>query len=92
MDDHDMFAEAIYKLDTDRNYLETLSLNCRKKITEEFDVKMTAKAYHTLFSEFPNLYRRKKLKRTKVGARLDQLPIPSFIMRYLRTYLSPNGK
>ena len=84
IDDNKGFAAAIIKLDKDRTLLEQLSVNCRNKIIEQYDVKKTAVPYHELFSKYKELYKKKQLKKMKVGARLDQPFIPSFVTSFIR--------
>jgi len=88
MDDNRSFATAIKKLSDDRNLLERLSANCRRKIVEEFDVTITSQGYHALFQRYEEFYKEKKLKKLKVGARLDHQMIPNFVTRLIRTLLS----
>ena len=85
LDDNRGFAAAIIKLDKDRALLEQLSVNCRNKIIGEYDVKKTAISYHQLFSKYKELYKKKVLKKIKVGARLDKPFIPSFATRLIRS-------
>ena len=79
------FADAIENMDKDRGLLETLSLNCRKRVIENYDVKTTALTYHGLFNSYKEFYKRKVLKKIPVGARLDQRFIPSFATKFVRT-------
>lgn len=85
VDDNKGFADAIIKLDRNRPLLDMLSVNCRNRIIEQYDVKKTAIPYHELFSKYKELYKKKELKKLKVGARLDQAFIPSFATRLIRS-------
>lgn len=84
VDDNKGFADAIIKLDRNRPLLDMLSVNCRNRIIEQYDVKKTAIPYHELFSKYKELYKKKELKKLKVGARLDQAFIPSFATKMIR--------
>lgn len=85
MKDSVAFAAAIQALHEDRNKLRELSINCREKVTAEFNVVDTAARYHALFNQYRMLYRTKQQKRLKIGARLDQPWMPSALTRLLRT-------
>lgn len=85
MDDNAGFAKAIAKLDKDRRLLNTLSQNCRQKIVDHFDVRQTAAPYHALFSNYSQLYKEKKIKKLKVGARLDHPFIPNVVTKFIRS-------
>ena len=82
--DNHGFANAIETLYNDRELLNKLGSNCRKKIIEEFDVKQTARAYHELFMRYKDFYKEKARKKTKIGARLDHPLIPSSISKTIR--------
>ena len=86
VDDNRGFARAITKLYHDRDLLDRLSNNCRNIIVEQYDIKKTALAYHSLFAKYSENYRPKKLQSIKVGARLDQQFIPSFATKFIRKY------
>ncbi|MEO8769674.1 MAG: glycosyltransferase family 4 protein [Ferruginibacter sp.] len=78
------FANAIATLNNNRALLNTLSINCRKKIIEEFDVKQTAKAYHGLFMRYKEFYKPKEHKKMKIGSTLDHPLIPSLVSKTIR--------
>lgn len=83
--DYRAFADAISDLYHDKERLDRLSKNCREKIISEYDVEKTATAYFELFRKYKGLFREKKLKKKKVGTRLDQKYVPSFITTFIRT-------
>jgi glycosyltransferase involved in cell wall biosynthesis len=85
VDDNEKFAAAIANLHEDRARLETLSRNCRERIVTHYDITTRSAAYHSLFDKYAEFYSLKKLKRLKVGARLDQPWLPSMITRSLRS-------
>jgi glycosyltransferase involved in cell wall biosynthesis len=87
VDDNEEFAAAISKLHEDRGRLETLSRNCRERIVTHYDIRARSAAYHSLFDKYAEFYCLKKLKRLKVGARLDQPWLPSMITRSLRSLI-----
>jgi glycosyltransferase involved in cell wall biosynthesis len=84
MDNNIGFANAIAILAMNRTLLNQLGSNCRKKIVSEFDVKNTSQDYFRLFLRYKEFYREKKIRKRKVGARLDHPLIPSPITRLLR--------
>ena len=87
-DDNVAFADAIEKLSKDRLLLKSLSINCRNKIFESYDVKKTAKEYHKLFNRYTAFYKKKTLRKKRVGAKLDHPLIPFTLTRFLRTLKS----
>ncbi|MDZ4710685.1 MAG: glycosyltransferase, partial [Saprospiraceae bacterium] len=86
MDDNLGFAVAITKLNEDRKLLSLMGDNCRKKIISDFNILCTAPQYHNLFKEYSLFYCPKKLQKNKIGARLDQPWLPSFITRTIRQW------
>jgi glycosyltransferase involved in cell wall biosynthesis len=84
VDDNEGFANAIVALYQNRSRLNTLSINCRNKIIEAFDVKSTAKRYHDVFDRYAEFHRVKTLKKQKLGSRLDHPSFPSFMTRFFR--------
>ena len=86
--DNNGFADAIGLLYHNRNLLAEMSINCRNKIMENFNIVDTARSYHDLFMQFGTRFRNKSIKKAKVGAKLDQPWLPSHITRYLRTLLN----
>jgi len=82
--DNMAFANAIDTLYRNRPLLKSLSKNCRARIEEKFDIRQTSVRYYSLFSEFEKRYKQKKIKKLKVGSRLDQSWLPSFITRSIR--------
>jgi hypothetical protein len=87
MDDNQRFSNAIAELYHNRERLERLSINCREKTSRDFNVKNTARRYHELFINHKQLNREKKIRKIKVGARLDHPLIPSPITKFIRTLL-----
>jgi glycosyltransferase involved in cell wall biosynthesis len=95
VDDNEGFAAAIARLYNDRDLLQKLSAGCREEIMKNYDVRQTAAAYHDLFGQYATRYSPKRLKKLKIGARLDQSWLPSFIKRSIRLVLEkslPPGK
>jgi glycosyltransferase involved in cell wall biosynthesis len=88
MDDNVAFANAIEQLSKDRKLLKSLSINCRNKIIDAYDVKQTAKEYHQLFQRYAEFYKHKQLLKKRVGAKLDHPLIPFTLTRFLRTLKS----
>lgn len=84
LDHNEGFADAIAELYLNRNLLKKLSEQCRVKIELEFDLKRTAKKYHDLFAKYQELYKCKKIRKMKVGARLDHPLIPSRVVQLIR--------
>lgn len=91
VDDNEGFANAIDQLCNNSRLLDKLSLNAREKIIAEFDVRKTAKTYYDLFASHKEFYRDKRLKKIKVGARLDHPFLPSAITKFVRTLRERNG-
>ncbi len=84
INDNNGFAEAIKKLHEDRVLLDRLSRNCRSKIIAYFDVQKTASAYHELFQRYKEFYKAKKIRKIKVGARLDHPFIAASLTKFVR--------
>jgi glycosyltransferase involved in cell wall biosynthesis len=87
VDDNSSFAQAIIKLNNDRELLEKLSVNCRNRIEEKFNLSETAKRYHDLFSKFSELYKVKHLHKKRTGFRLDHPLIPASLTGFIRKKL-----
>lgn len=85
MNDVQGFADAIESLYLNRSVLEEKSARCRQKIIQSFDVKITAKRYFDLFARHESFYKPKKIKKLKVGARLDSPWIPDVMTTLIRT-------
>lgn len=87
------FAKSIAELHRNRHKLQELSIACRKKVVEQFDVRLTSMAYHALFDGYKKYYKPKALHKLKVGARLDQLKLGNLITRGIRSlYEMRNNK
>ena len=84
MNDNMGFAEAIKKLYDDRQLLNRLSKNCQSRIVASFDVRKTASTYHDLFQRYKEFYKEKKIRRIKVGARLDHPLIAASLTKFVR--------
>jgi glycosyltransferase involved in cell wall biosynthesis len=80
------FANYIAELATNRSLLNQQSVACRQKIINEFNVKNTAARYHELFARHKEFYRSKKIQRIKIGSRLDQSWVPSFLTNTIRKF------
>jgi glycosyltransferase involved in cell wall biosynthesis len=85
VDDNGAFAAAIDRLYRDRDLLERLSKNVRKKAVEQFDIKKTSREYFSKFSAYGELFKSKQLKKEPFGSRLDHPLIPSIVTKTLRT-------
>jgi len=79
------FASAIRELAENRQSLHQYSIACREKIINEFNVKDTAVSYHELFARYKEFYKPKKLRKIKIGSRLDHPWISPFITHALRS-------
>ena len=88
MNDNHAFAAAIEALHNNRSKLEQLSINCRNKVIEDFNIVNTSKKYYKLFSQFEMYKKEKKLKKLKVGSRLDQPMIPEIFVRTFRSIIN----
>ncbi len=84
MGNAEKFALAIRTLADNRALLNRQSAACRRKITSEFNVTDTAARYHALFARYAEFYRPGRLQKIKIGSRLDQPWLPSFITRTIR--------
>jgi glycosyltransferase involved in cell wall biosynthesis len=84
MGDSERFAQCIKALYEDPAVLNELSLRCRKKVENEFNVVKTAQAYHSLFNAYSDFFSPKKVMKRKVGSRLDHPLIPSFVTSVIR--------
>jgi glycosyltransferase involved in cell wall biosynthesis len=82
--DNELFANFIESLNANRLLLENLSKNCRNEAASRFNILHTSTAYHALFRDFKSFYRPKKIRKQKVGARLDQPWLPDFVTRWVR--------
>lgn len=90
IDDNVGFADAIGELASNRTLLDELGGNARKKIVDEYDLKVTAATYYDLFGRYKEFYKTKKIKKIPVGARLDQPYLPNIITYTIRS-LVRNG-
>jgi glycosyltransferase involved in cell wall biosynthesis len=88
MGDNKAFAETIIYLHKNREHLETLSKNCRKKIADEFNIINRAKEYFDLFDEYLKLKRPSKFHLYKYGRPLDYPFIPSALREFIRKFKS----
>ena len=88
IDNNEAFANAIIELHENRDKLETLSNACRQKIIDHFNLENTAKSYFSLFLNYADLKKEKKLKKRKLGSTLDQPFLPNFFTRLLRMLMS----
>lgn len=86
LDDNNAFANAIADLYADRDKLKRMSINCRNKIIAEYELSKTAGKYHELFSRYKEFYKQKKIKKQKVGSRLDHPYLPETVTKLLRKY------
>ena len=88
MDENLAFAAAVEALHNNRSKLEQLSFNCRNKIITDFNIINTSKKYYALFSQFENFKKEKKIKRLKIGSRLDHPMIPETLVRMIRNVVN----
>ncbi len=84
VNDNAAFANAIIELYHDRELLKRLSMHCREKIIETYEIKKTATLYHELFARYQSFYKTKTIQKKKVGAKLDQRYIPERLTKLLR--------
>lgn len=84
IDDNESFARAIHALYSDPARLDRLSMHCRQKIVNEFNIVDTASKYHALFLRYKDFYREKEKQKKKVGARLDHPLISPGLTRLVR--------
>lgn len=79
------FAEAIMKLDCDRDRLEMMSARCRELVVQHFDIRERVKSYQRLFACWRELRRDRPAKLIlPYGSRLDKPWIPNAFVRVLR--------
>jgi glycosyltransferase involved in cell wall biosynthesis len=88
INDNNAFADAIAELHNNRLKLEQLSINCRNKIIEDFNITNTSKKYYELFSQYKHYKKEKKLKKIRVGSRLDHPMIPEMVVRIIRNVVN----
>jgi glycosyltransferase involved in cell wall biosynthesis len=88
IDDNEAFANSIAELHYNRALLEKLSVACRQKVIDQFDLSVTAKAYFSLFSKYRSFKKEKKLKNKKVGSTLDQPFLPNYFTRFIRNIIA----
>lgn len=88
VDNNEAFADSIAVLHHDREKLADMGKHARQRIMEKYDVRKTAAAYHRMFADYGQYYKPKKLKRLKVGSRLDQPWLPSGLVRVIRKLMS----
>lgn len=88
INNNEAFANAIIELNGNREKLETLSISCRQKIIDHFNLENTAKSYFSLFLNYANFKKEKKIKKRKLGSTLDQSFLPNFFTRLLRMLMS----
>lgn len=84
MDNNQGFANAIEQLWLNPEMLAHMGKKCREKIINEFDVQDTSQRYFDLLRRYREFYRKKKIKKMKVGARLDEPWIPNLVTKLLR--------
>jgi glycosyltransferase involved in cell wall biosynthesis len=85
--DVDGFAEAIARLAGDRPLLERFSGAVRRTVQEQFDIRVRATAYQTLYARYAELYRPLPADALQYGSRLDQPWIPNSLVRVVRSAL-----
>ena len=85
MGDTTGFATAIRSLAANRHALNEYSIACRKKIIDQYNIKDTAARYHDLFARCKEFYRPKQLAKIKIGSRLDQPWLPTFLTHTIRS-------
>jgi glycosyltransferase involved in cell wall biosynthesis len=84
IDDNESFANSIEKLHRNRKLLEQMSISCRNEIINKFNLEKTSKLYFSLFSNYSDFKKNKKLKKKKLGSFLDQPFLPDFFTRFIR--------
>ena len=84
MDDDKGIAEKIELLHKDRNLLNKLGSQCRKKIETDYDINKRAEDYYKLFREFKQLKRELPRQKLKFGHRLDHPLISKSLRQALR--------
>lgn len=82
--DTEAFAEAIQVLHQDRDLLNRMSQRGRQTIRESFLIQDTARRYFEVFRNAALHPAVKKMKKGKLGSRLDHPWIPFWITRLLR--------
>lgn len=85
VNDNSAFADAIESLYKDRISLEKMSLSCRQKIKNDFNIIQTSKKYFSLFGRYEELRKPKAIKKRRMGSRLDHPLIPNSVTRWLRS-------
>jgi glycosyltransferase involved in cell wall biosynthesis len=79
------FAEAIIKLDRDRDGLDTMSARCRQLVVEHYDIRERVKGYQRLFACWREIRRDRPAELPlPYGSRLDKPWIPNALVKLLR--------
>lgn len=78
------FADAIAELYASPDVLASKSRQAIATIKEKFWIEKTVKTYFDTFGDFVSFYKRKSIKKRKVGARLDQAWMPSGLTKAIR--------
>jgi len=80
------FADAIFALARDRARLEEMSAAIRSLVANEWDIRVRAAEYQSLFEQWPDLRRaRDPHRQLPYGSRLDRRWLPNPIVRAIRT-------
>jgi len=86
--DVEAFADAVARLDRDRDRLNTMSCAARSLIAERFDIRDRAAGYQNLFSRWRELHRpRPATMPISYGSRLDRPWLPNPLVRLVRSTL-----
>ena len=78
------FAEAITKLYSDRDMLQSMSRNCITKVQKDYDIKNCVENYKTVFLRFKEFKRPVRRKFIAYGGFLEHPNVPGFIRNGLR--------
>jgi glycosyltransferase involved in cell wall biosynthesis len=80
------FADAIARLDADRDCLEAASAAARDSVVQRFDIRDRAAAFQALYARWPDLYRPLAApEHLQYGSRLDHPWIPNTVVRTVRS-------
>lgn len=80
----DQYVQYILELESDRNKLYYMQVNCFKKAQEHYNIVKNSDAYFELFSQCQSLAR--SIKKTPIPnmSRLDKPYLPNFLVKFIR--------
>lgn len=81
--DYHSIAERIVMLHENRDLLRSFSLNCSRKIEEEFNIKIQASLYFDLYKNYKVLKKKKKFSLKRIQNKYDKNKGVKFFFRVL---------